>query len=197
MEKILLNNETQALIQSAKDVINNVPLLDIEEQSTALALKSLSEEMKNTAKLLNEKRLETTKPLRDNIDEINGEINPVISMLEDISKEINNAVFAWQKKEKERIEALNRAALLEQAANITSDELVKSITPIVTAPKLTKTKKEWQIKLTGSIKDVDPAFVILSLDMVKINNEIKAGKIKSKNQIKGLSISREEIPVRG
>ena len=188
METILVDNETTALIAEAQTVIKNGSILkQASSREDAIFLKDYSHVFANFAKMIESRRLELTRPLRENVEEINGKISPVVKQLNDLSRAANQAVHEWQKAEMQRAADERRRQLLESTPD-------KPLAPVVPEPvKLTKTRKRWIVKIIGNIKDVDPQYVTLILDDDKIDAAIKAGRI----QIKGLHIYQEEEAVRG
>jgi len=196
MEKILIDNETTTLIERANDIVitqNIYTVNGVTDEQTAIRAKQYSKSLMEIAKQLDNKRLELTKPLRDNAAEINGGILPVVKRLDDASKAANMAVYAWQESERKRIEQEKRQALIEQSKK---DKITETqVAPVIKTdlPKLTRTRKVWRVEIISDIKDVDPQYIILSLDDSKIDAAIKAGRIK----IKGLKIYQEEEAVRG
>jgi len=208
MEKVILNNKATGLIKQSKKYLELIPKLEINNLDDAKNFKRLSENLKDFVKSLENIRLETVRPLQENVKEINSSINPTINLLDETSKKINQAIFQWQKKEIERIESEKVAALLEQAAALTQNNVSVPVQSFKQAPepeKITKTKQVWRVEIIkkstdeitgksiGGIENVDPEYVTLVLDDKKIDEAVKAGRIK----IRGLHIFQEEIPVRG
>ena len=185
MEKILIDNETTALIKGAQAALKLQAVGIVNDKFEANNLKNYSELLLKLSKQLEVRRMELTRPLRDNIYEINEQFS-IVRQLDDLSRAANKAVHEWQKSEMQKAADARREQLLSQAPSVP--------VPVVPEPvKLTKTRKVWRVKILGDIRDVDPQYVTLILDDAKIDAAIKAGRI----QIRGLNIYQEEEAVRG
>jgi len=186
MEKILIDNETTAMITSAQVAIDLHPDYRIQTQGDAITLKTYNESLVKIVKALESKRLELTKPLRENVDEINAKISPIVKRLDALSKSVNKIVYDWQTEQARIAADARRKQLLKQTTASPAPVVVEQ-------PKITKTRKVTKIEVIGDIKDVDPEYTRINLDTDKIDAAIKAGRLP----IKGLKIWQDKEPVRG
>jgi len=185
MEKIVIDNETTSLIAGANAALELRPIGVVTNKYEAIDLKNYSELSFKLSKQLKTRCTEITKPLTDNIANINNQIMPIVRQLDELSKAANRAVHIWQAAEMQRAADERREQLLSQTP---------ATVPATLEPqKLTKTRSVTKIEIVGDIKDVDPDYTTLILNDDKIEAAIKAGRLP----INGLKIYQVEEPVRG
>jgi hypothetical protein len=157
-------------------------------------------------KAVDAERKATTKPLRDETDEINRGFNEILGPLEGAEKGLKALVVRWEEQEerriaKEKAEAEERAAeeqaREDQAAadedrlpDFVEPEPVKERAPLRTGAGTVSTRKEWDFEIVD--EDAIPRKYLI-VDEKMLRGLAKAEKEKA--EVPGVRFFSKRVPI--
>lgn len=210
-----LRNDANLLLFKAEEVAN-IASSEEEERATEFLAQA-----KRRYKLVDDKRKQYVKPMKDTIDLINADFKTILEPLEQVEGIVKKGMIAYRnseemkKREAERLEAARRAA--EAVANIKTEglntetvaraqeankelaEATKDVPKVVEVQSGSASfRKDWKFEIVDSgqlPQGVTDAVLKLAFEK-GLYDQVIRGMVKAgQREIQGVRIWEESIPV--
>lgn len=190
MEKQILNEQTTALITTAcAELAKSETLQKITDADTARRAQEFSVLYKKIKDQLDKRRLELTKPARDEQARINNPFAEVTGPLEARSKRLIQMAAEYERERLAAAKEETRKRVMAQAQAVVENKPMPVAEPAPVVESMVRMRDHWTHEV------IDMSLVpreYLMIDVAKINVAIRAGI----TEIPGLIIKNEPIPVR-